>query len=450
MVFKLPTLRNAIGALAGAVALIGVAAAPASAIEIKEVTSPGGIKAWLVEDHTIPLIAMQFSFSGGTAAEPADKQGVTNYLAGMLDEGAGDLDSQTFQTREDDLAMRMSFDAGLDDFTGSFQTLSRNRDESFELLRLALTSPRFDAGPMEKVRSQILLGIESDQEDPEVIAATAWMRAAFPDHPYARPERGTADTVKAMTPADLKALTQRLFGKDTLQIAVVGDITEADLKVLLDKTFGALPATSGMPKVAETAVKRGPVVEVIERDIPQSVMTFGFAGIKRDDPDFIPAYVMNFILGEGGFGSRLMEEVREKRGLTYGIYTSLVPLDHAGAFKGSVSTMNERAKETIDITRAEIARMAKDGPTQKELDEAKTYITGSYPLRFDSNRKIAGQLNGIQRQNLGIDYVNRRNGLIDAVTVDDVKRVAKRILDADGMIVTIVGRPKDVAPQSRT
>jgi zinc protease len=283
-----------------------------------------------------------------------------------------------------------------------------------------------------------------------VIASTAWMRAAFPDHPYARAERGTADTVKAITPADLKGLTQRLFGKDTLQIAVVGDITEADLKVLLDKTFGALPATSAMPKVAETQVKRGPVVEVIERDIPQSVMTFGFAGIKRDDPDFIPAYVMNFILGEGGFGSRLMEEVREKRGLTYGIYTSLVPLDHAGAFKGSVSTMNERAKETIDITRAEIARMAKDGPSQKELDEAKTYITGSYPLRFDSNRKIAGQLNGIQRQNLGIDYVNRRNGLIDAVTVDDVKRVARRILDADGMIVTIVGRPKDVAPQSRT
>jgi len=176
------------------------------------------------------------------------------------------------------------------------------------------------------------------------------------------------------------------------------------------------------------------VVEVIGRDIPQSVMVFGFGGIKRDDPDFIPAYVMNFILGEGGFGSRLMEEVREKRGLTYGIYTSLVPFDHAGAVKGSVSTMNERAKETIDITRAEIARMASEGPTQQELDEARTYITGSYPLRFDSNRKIASQLNGIQRQNLGIDYVNRRNRLIDAVTVDDIKRVAKRLLDADGMI----------------
>ncbi len=450
MPFNLPSLREAIGAIAGAVALVGVAATPASAIEIKEVTSPGGIKAWLVEDHTIPLIAMQFSFAGGSAAEPADRQGVTNFLAGMLDEGAGDLDSQAFQMREEDLAMRMSFDAGLDDFSGSFQTLSRNRDASFDLLRLALTEPRFDEGPLEKVRRQILLSIESDAEDPESIAADAWMRTAFPGHPYANPSKGTADSVKAITAGDLKALTQRLFGRDSLQIAVVGDITEADLKVLLDKTFGGLPAVSGMAKVAETEVKRGPVVEVIDRDIPQSVMVFGFGGIKRDDPDFIPAYVMNFILGEGGFGSRLMEEVREKRGLTYGIYTSLVPLDHAGAVKGSVSTMNERAKETIDITRAEIARMASEGPTQQELDEARTYITGSYPLRFDSNRKIASQLNGIQRQNLGIDYVNRRNGLIDAVTVDDIKPVAKRILDADGMIVTVVGRPKDVAPQPRT
>jgi zinc protease len=450
MPFTLPSLRGALGAIAGAVALVGVAATSASAIEIKEVTSPGGITAWLVEDHTIPLIAMQFTFAGGSAAEPADRQGVTNFLAGMLDEGAGDLDSQAFQTREEDLAMRLSFDAGLDDFSGSFQTLSRNRDASFDLLRLALTAPRFDEGPLEKVRRQILLSIESDAEDPEAIAADAWMRAAFPDHPYARSSRGTAESVGTITAADLKALTQRLFGRDSLQIAVVGDITEADLKVLLDKTFGGLPATSGMAKVAETQVKPGPMVEVIDRDIPQSVMVFGFGGIKRDDPDFIPAYVMNFILGEGGFGSRLMEEVREKRGLTYGIYTSLVPLDHAGAVKGAVSTMNERAKETIDITRAEIARMAKDGPSQKELDEAKTYITGSYPLRFDSSRKIASQLNGIQRQNLGIDYVNRRNSLIEAVTVDDVKRVAQRILDADGMIVTVVGRPKDVAPQPRT
>jgi zinc protease len=450
MPFKLPSLRGALGAIAGAVALVGVAATPASAIEIKEVTSPGGIKAWLVKDHTIPLIAMQFSFAGGSAAEPADRQGVTNFLVGMLDEGAGDLDSQAFQMREEDLAMRMSFDAGLDDFSGSFQTLSRNRDASFDLLRLALTEPRFDEGPLEKVRRQILLSIESDAEDPEAIAAEAWMRTAFPGHPYANPSKGTADSVKAITAGDLKALTQRLFGRDSLQIAVVGDITEADLKVLLDKTFGGLPAASGMAKIAETEVKRGPVVEVIDRDIPQSVMVFGFGGIKRDDPDFIPAYVMNFILGEGGFGSRLMEEVREKRGLTYGIYTSLVPFDHAGAVKGSVSTMNERARETIDITRAEIARMAKEGPTQQELDEARTYITGSYPLRFDSNRKIASQLNGIQRQNLGIDYVNRRNGLIDAVTVDDIRRVAKRILDADGMIVTVVGRPKDVAPQPRT
>jgi zinc protease len=431
-----------------AATLVGAAtigASSAHAITIQEVKSKGGITAWLVEEHAIPLIAMSFSFEGGSAADPADKPGLAHFLSGMLDEGAGELDSNAFQTREDDLAMKLSFDTGLDNFSGSLQTLTANRAGAFDLLRLALTKPRFDAAPLEKVRRQILLSVRGDAEDPEAIAGDVWMHAAFGAHPYSRDDKGTVEAVNRVTGDDLRQLSKRLFAREGLKIAVVGDISADELAVVLDQIFGDLPERSGMPKIAETAVQHGPVVKIVDRDIPQSVIQFGLPGIKRKDPDFMAGYVMNFILGEGGFGSRLMEEVREKRGLTYGISTGLYPMERSAAFVGNVSTVNERASETIEVTKREIARMAAEGPTEQELAEAKTYITGSYPLRFDSSRKIAAQLLSIQEQELGIDYVNKRNSLVQAVSIDDVRRVAKRLLRVDDLIITIVGRPKDVA-----
>jgi zinc protease len=431
------------------VALLVLLASPlaARAFEIKQVTSPGGITAWLVEDHTIPLIAMEYSFAGGSAGDPANRPGLAHFLSGMLDEGAGDIDSAAFQRRIEDLAMKMSFDAGRDEFSGSLQTLSENRAAAFDLLRLALTGPRFDAGPLERMRSQFILGIQNDAEDPEEIASQAWMHTVFGTHPYGRASDGDVAGIKAVTADDLRALTRRLFARDGLLVAVVGDIDAATLAGELDRVFGGLPEKSAMPEVAPATPIMGPIVQIIERDIPQSIIRFGNKGIARDDPDFIPAYVMNFILGDSGFGSRLTEEVREKRGLAYSVYTALYPLDHAALFYGGTATVNEHAGETLAILRRELKRMAADGPTATELAEAKTYLTGSYALRFDSNRKIAGQLLAIQRARLGIDYITRRNSLIEAVSLDDVKRMARRIIDGDGLVVTIVGKPKDIKPE---
>jgi zinc protease len=389
---------------------------------------------------------MEYSFAGGSAGDSADRQGLATFLSGMLDEGAGDIDSAAFQRRIEDLAVKLSFDANRDDFTGSLQTLSENRAAAFDLLRLALTQPRFDAEPLERMRSQFVLGINDDAEDPEQIASQAWMHTVFGNHPYGRPSKGDVAGIKAVTSADLRALTARLFARDGLMVAVVGDIDAAALSGELDKVFGALPDKSGMPEVQPVTPILGPIVQIIERDIPQSVIRFGSQGIARDDPDFIPAYVMNFILGDGGFGSRLTEQVREKRGLAYSIYTALYPLDHAALFYGATATVNEQAGQTLAILRAELKRMAEDGPTEQELAEAKTYLTGSYALRFDSNRKIAGQLLAIQREKLGIDYITRRNSLIQAVSLDDVRRMARRIIDSDALVVTIVGKPKDLKP----
>ncbi len=416
----------------------------AQAFEIREVTSPGGIKAWLVSDSTIPMVAMNFSFKGGSVSDPADKVGRSYFLSGMLDEGAADLDSEAFQQRMSELAVRMSWQNDRESFTGGFQTLTEYKNEAFELLRKAVNEPRFDVAPMDKVRGQIQLSIQGDAENPSRIANRELLKSIFGDHPYARDEKGSVDTVAAMSPDDLRAAWKTMFTRDRLKVAVVGDISEEELGKVLDKVFGSLPAKSEPMSVPDVKWPETGSITIVERDIPQSVMAFAMPGMVRSDPDFMAAYVMNFVLGDGGFGSRLMEEIREKRGLTYGIYTGLAAWGNAGLLSGSVSTQNSRAGETIDVLRAELKRMAETGPTAKELEDAKTYLTGSYALRFDSSSKIANQLLGIQEEDLGIDYVIKRNDMINAITIEDAKRVAQRLIKPLDLSISIVGRPEGI------
>ncbi len=417
---------------------------PAHAIDIKEVTSPGGIKAWLVESKTIPLIAMSYSFEGGSTSDAPGKEGTANFITGMMDEGAGDMSGSEFQAKRDELAVKMSFDVGKDNFEGSLQTLSKNRDAAFALLKTAITAPHFEAEAMERVRQQFLASARDSEQDPDRIASQAWIGLAFGDQPYARATNGTTKSIPNITPDDLKAMHKLLFSRRGLKVSVVGDIDVVTLGKALDEVFGALPDTEP-PKATEKAtVAKGPAIKIIDRDIPQSVIVFGQEGILRRDPDFIPAYIMSHILGGGGLGSQLTNEVREKRGLTYGVDYSLNPLKAAGLYLGSVSTRNEKASETLSVVKDVLEKMAMNGPSQQELDDAKTFLTGSYALRFDSNEKIANQLVGLQQQNLGIDYINTRNSRIEAVTLDQVKAQAKRLIDPKTLIVTIVGKPEGI------
>ncbi len=430
--------------------LMLAAFSPAAAVEIQEITSSKGVKAWLVEDHTVPLVAVRFAFRGGAALDPADREGLATILSGTLDEGAGGLDSQEFQRALKKDAVRLSFDAGRDNFYGRFQTLTKNRDSAFELLRLAVNEPRFDDEPVERIKAQITEALKRQENDPETVAIRTWMRIAFKNHPYSRNTDGSVDGVGAVTPDDLRGLTQALFSKRNLVIAVVGDIDAATLSGLLDTTFGDLPEKSADNPLPEAAVTSGPVRTIVDMDIPQSVIQFGHVGIMRKDPDFIPAYVMNHVLGGSGLTSRLMEEVREKRGLSYSVYSYLSPFEQAGLFLGGAATQNDRAGEALEIIERELKRMADDGPTPDELDATKTYLTGSYALRFDTSTKIAGQILGIQLESLGIDYIDRRNSLIEAVTQEDVKRVAQRLLLPGSLIVTVVGQPKGIEPLEPT
>jgi zinc protease len=439
--------RTFVLAIAVIVAMLAAAQSPVHAMKIQPVKSPGGIEAWLVEEHSVPLMAMRFSFEGGSSQDPIAKPGLANFMVSMLDEGAGDIDSRVFHERMEDIAMRMSFEDGRDQIFGSFETLTTNRAAAIDLLRLALTRPRFEEGDIERIRGQILTNLAFADKDPNKIADKAWNAAAFPGHAYGRPTGGTLDSVKLITRDDLVTAKRQQFARSGLKVVVVGDIDAKSLGALLDTVFGELPLTAELVDVPKVLAKGGGELKVVEMPVPQSVAIFGLPAMARKDPDFMAAFVLNQILGGGGFASRLMEEVREKRGLAYSVYSYLAPYRATSLFAGGVATKNDQIATSLKVIKDELKRMVDTGVTQTELDNAKSFLTGSYALRFDTNSKIATQLLAISQEGLGIDYVERRNAEVTAVTMDDLKRVAKRLLQPDQLLVTVVGQPVGLPPK---
>jgi zinc protease len=425
-----------------AVALFLPTACPA-ATRVQHLISPGGIEAWFVQDATVPLIAMEYAFAGGAAQDPVDKSGVGNLVADLLDEGSGDLDSRTFHERLDRRAIELSFNATRDYFRGSLRMLKENKDEAFELLRMALSSPHFDAADVERIRAQVLSGLRRETTNPTSLASRKFLEIAFGGHPYSRQASGNLESVPRIETADLRDYVRKVLAKDTLHVAVVGDVDPATLGSLLDKTFGGLPGKASLTPVADIEAAKPPQREFIPLDVPQTVVTFGGPGFKRDDPNFMAAYVVNHILGGGGLSSRLYKEIREKRGLAYSISESLLWMNHSGVSVGSTGTRADRAGETLQAIDAEIRRMAEEGPTQQELDQAKSYLKGSQMLALDTSSKLASAMLQYQLDKLPIDYIEKRNAIVDAVTLDDAKKAAQRLW-GKGLLTVIVGR----APQA--
>lgn len=436
------SLRGVLGLVAG-LAFVLTAAPVRAQIEIVPVTSPGGVTAWLYPEDSIPIVTIEASFKGGAALDPPGEEGAVALMAGLIEEGAGPLDATGFAEAREGLAAQFGFDSGRDAVTVSAQMLSENVEASVDLLRSALIEPRFEEAAVQRVRGQILSSIRSDQTDPGSIASQAFYAQVFAGHPYARSPEGTLESVAAIETETLRAVHEAALTRDRLSIAVVGDITAEELGPMLDRLFGDLPAAGPeLPPVAEAEAPG--TLQVVELAIPQSVVVFGHDGIARDDPDFVPAFVLDHVLGGGGFGSRLTTEVREKRGLTYGIYTYLAPGEFGWLYMGGFSSANARVGEALDVVRSEWRRMAEEGVTPDELEAAKRYLTGAYPLRFDGNASIANQLLGLQTAGLGIDYVNERNALIEAVTLEEVAAVSERLLHPDRLTFVVVGQPEGV------
>jgi zinc protease len=418
--------------------------APAQATKIERVVSPGGIEAWLVRDHLNPIISMRLAWRGGSVLDPQGKEGLANMVSTLLDEGSDDLDSKSFQQTLEDNSITLRFDASRDSFGARVQTLTEYCDLAFDLLRKAVTKPRFDAEPVSRLRAQILAQLRREQEQADAIAGKTLMAALYPDHPYGRPTAGTLESVAAITADDMHRFVAERLARDTLFIGVVGDITPEQLAPLLDKTFGALPAKAAPWQVPEVEPTLSGRTIVIKKPIKQANILFADKGLMRNDPDFYAAYVMNHILGGGGFTSRLYEEVREKRGLAYSVYTYLSPMERSAIYVGGAGTANARASETLKVVNDEWTKLARDGVTDEELTAAKQYLTGSFPLSFTATERIAAMLVGMQLEELGMDYLDKRNSYIEAVSRDDIRRVARKLLHPDDLTIVVVGEPEGV------
>jgi zinc protease len=439
---RLPPALLRVSALMVLLASLLAAPSAAVALEVQEIVSSTGVKAWLVEEHSVPLVAMKFAFMGGSAQDPAGKEGLATMVSDLLTEGAGDMSADVFKEKLSQLSTRLTISSGRDAIYGGIATLTKRLGPSAELLRQVLANPRFDTDSVERVRGQHLSDLTRSSNDPTRLALDRWYAEAFPNHPYARPVEGTTDTIAAVTVADLKAMHANLIARDALRIVIVGDLDKRAAIETLDTLFGGLPEKAKITPVEKIEPRGVPAPVVITKDFPLATATFGLPSLRTDHPDFPALQVLNQIIGSGDFDSRLMEEIRVKRGLAYSIQTRLLRDTITSLMVGGVATKNEAMGTTLGVMRDVFTDMVRNGPTPSQFDNAKRYLTGSYLLDFDTNSKVANSLLGIQLDGESPDYLLARNRQISAVTLQDVKRVAGEILKPDRMVVTIVGNPK--------
>lgn len=428
------------------ICLISMLVLPARAIDraidltVQNVTTKSGIKFWFVEDKSLPVITVRMTWRGGAITETDATNGVTRLMASLLDEGAGPYSARRFKAALAEKAVRLSFGTDLEGVSSTLQCLTTHKDEAFHLLKLALQQPRFDADAVERIRTTLINGRRSALGNPRVLNGENWWRMAFAGHPLSRPVSGSIENLKAFSRADIAAAHHAHLARDNLVLTIVGHMSAAEAEAAVEQTFKGLPAQSDLPTIADVKIKPDGRTALIDYPTPQAEILFGLQGIAYQDPDFFPAYVMNYILAGGGFSSRLMEEIREKRGLAYGVYAGLSNYQNASIWRGNIATAPDNTATALALLKQEIKRIKETPVTDAELDAAKSYLTGAYLMRFDSAQKIAGQLHGTQLIGFDSAYIHRRNNLINKVTPEQIQAVARRLLNEDQLVISIISR----------
>lgn len=408
-------------------------------ISPKTIITPSGLEAYFLSEHSSKVISLSFILKNGSVNDAEDKKGLSYLASGLLDEGAGEYDSKAFRNLLDLNAISLSFSAAQQNFEGSMQTLSDNKELAFELLRLSITKPRFDDEAVERIKSQIISSIKKDEESPDFQALSALKKHIFKGHPLSLDIKGTPNDVIAITKSDLQEFVQNSFAKDNIIIAIAGDISESDAIDLIEKTFKDLPLKSKYNEVLKAKINLDGKDIFTEYKIPQTIAVFAQKGLSRNDKDFYPAFIMNYILGGGSFSSRLMEEIRTKKGLAYGVNTDLMIDIDPPLIIGTVATNKNDFEKSKKIIKKEWEKMSSSGITEKELKEAKRFLIGSYPLRFASIEYISSMLALMKYYNLGEDFLIKRNNLINEVTLSKVNKVAGKILKPKTLVFSIVG-----------
>lgn len=424
-------------------------AAPALEVEvhdgefatIQQFTTPGGVSVWLVEEPSIPILSLRMAWTAGETNDPEGLEGLTNAMVYHMNEGAGALDAQAFFKGMEELNMSFSCGASNESTYCNSSMLTDNASESFDMIALALSEPRFDDGPFERFLREQEVGLQTRETNPRYLANRARAAAMYPDHPYAR--ETSAESLAAITQDGMRAQKDLLMVKDGMLVTAVGAMSPEELAPLIDQAVAGLPDTS-TPTETDAVTLAAPLAAPVTIDLPQpqSLVTFAGPAMEREDPDFYTAVVLNYTFGGGGFQSRLMQDLRVEKGLTYGVYTQVSSEDKIQLWSGGGQTKNESAGEFIAGIKANMETMVAEGMTEEELADAKAYLTGSYPLGFDSNAKIAGRMMGVRLDELPVDFFDKRNAMVDAVTLEDVNRVAAEYLSPDNFTFVIVGQPE--------
>jgi len=408
---------------------------------IEAFTTPAGVSVWLVNEPSIPIVSFQVAWPGGSSADPDGQEGLTSAMTYQMNEGAGDLESLAFMRAMEDQAMSFGCSNSRSWTACSASMLSESAQESMALVALAMSEPRFDQGPFERFLREQEVSLTRRETNASFLGNEALETALYPNHPFARDV--TAESLGALNSAAIAAQKDAVMVKAGMIVTAVGDITPEEFAPLIDSVLGGLPDSGTVVAVAPVEMN-DPVGDPIIVDLPQpqSRVSFIAEGPPRGDPDFFPAVVLNYTLGGGGFESRLMNELRVERGLTYGVRTSMSGLPEFSSWSGAGQTKNESTGEFISVLKSILAEIAENGITEEELENAKAYLTGSYPLSFDSNSKIASNMMSVRQQELGIDYFDQRNARIEAVTLEEVKRAGATYLSPENFTFAIVGQPE--------
>lgn len=408
---------------------------------IQQFTTPGGVSVWLVEEPSIPILSLRMAWTAGETNDPAGVEGLTNAMVYHMNEGAGELDAQAFFKGMEELNMSFSCGASNESTYCNASMLTDNVDESFGMIALAFAEPRFDDVPFERFLREQEVGLQTRETNPQYLASRARAAALYPDHSYAR--ETSAESIASITQDAMRTQKDLLMVKDGMLVTAVGAMSPAELAPLIDQAVAGLPESSA-PVETSDVVLAAPQAAPVTVDLPQpqSLVSFAAPAMKREDPDFYTAVVLNYTFGGGGFQSRLMKDLRVDKGLTYGVYTQVSSQDKIQLWSGGGQTKNESAGEFIAGVKANMQTMVADGMTEEELSNAKAYLTGSYPLGFDSNAKIAARMMGVRLDELPVDFFDKRNAMVEAVTLEDVNRVAAEYLSPDNFTFVVVGQPE--------
>lgn len=408
---------------------------------IQQFVTPGGVSVWLVEEPSIPILSLRMAWQAGETNDPEGMEGLTNAMVYHMNEGAGEYDTQAYFKRMEELNMSFSCGASDESTYCNASMLTDNAADSFEMISLALAEPRFDDGPFERFQREQEVSLQTRETNPQFLARRARIQALYPDHAYAR--ETSAESLAAITQDAMRTQKDLLMVREGMLVTAVGAMSPEELAPLIDAAAAGLAETSDTSETADV-VLADPVAAPLTVDLPQpqSLVTFAAPAMKREDPDFYTAVVLNYTFGGGGFESRLMKDLRVEKGLTYGVYTQVSSEDKLQLWAGGGQTKNESAGEFIAAVRANMESMVAEGMTEQELSDAKSYLTGSYPLGFDSNAKIAARMMGVRLDGLPVDFFDKRNAMVDAVTLEDVNRVAAEYLDPGNFTFVVVGQPE--------